>query len=357
MSISYKPNQFQRTIFLVIALITAYTQSLHAQDVQYSQFYAAPLYLNPAMTGTTYDGRAAVNYRNQWIGLPVNYQTFLASYDQYLPNKGISYGAMIKQDIVSTGQFQDLTETALDFTGAYLLRVNKNLNFNFGLQLGLNQTSLALQRFLFNDQINSDGVGGPSQENFSTDNIIVPEIALGALMIGKGYWFGLSAHHVNEPSKSFLGGKQYYPAKFSVMGGYVIPLEFHKRYFVGNYGNKTISPVFLFTQQDKASQLSMGAYLTYSPVMFGMWYRGIPVVKQNEKNTMNQDALIFMMGMKYKQYKIGYSFDWTISDLPQDRAISHEISITYQFEFYKNYRKKPKKKAEPLPCPIPWNLM
>src|SRR5690606_23911911 len=60
------------------------TGGLKAQDIHYSQFYMAPLHLNPAMAGVmNCNNRAIVNYRNQWATVLTNpYNTFSASYDQ-----------------------------------------------------------------------------------------------------------------------------------------------------------------------------------------------------------------------------------------------------------------------------------
>ncbi|HRN93135.1 MAG TPA: type IX secretion system membrane protein PorP/SprF [Chitinophagales bacterium] len=52
--------------FIVLLIFCAFTFSVKAQDVVMSQFYSAPLYLNPAMSGIAYGPRFTVNYRNQW---------------------------------------------------------------------------------------------------------------------------------------------------------------------------------------------------------------------------------------------------------------------------------------------------
>jgi hypothetical protein len=56
----------KRILTLVIAL-TFCLQSTWAQDPNFSQFFASPMTLNPALTGK-FDGvfRVAGNYRNQW---------------------------------------------------------------------------------------------------------------------------------------------------------------------------------------------------------------------------------------------------------------------------------------------------
>ncbi|MEK7225921.1 MAG: type IX secretion system membrane protein PorP/SprF, partial [Bacteroidota bacterium] len=66
------------TLIAGVALLSEST----AQDPNFSQFFASPLTLNPALTGK-FDGlfRVAGNYRNQWPTIPNAYQTKTVSVD------------------------------------------------------------------------------------------------------------------------------------------------------------------------------------------------------------------------------------------------------------------------------------
>ncbi len=54
-----------------------------AQDFQFSQFYTAPLYLNPALTGISQETRMGTVFRNQWPGLDYQFTAFTAYVDHY----------------------------------------------------------------------------------------------------------------------------------------------------------------------------------------------------------------------------------------------------------------------------------
>jgi len=72
-------------------LILLSGRGLFAQDPIFSQFYANPLYLNPAMAGSSVCPRLIFNYRNQWPAISGTYITYNASYDQYVDNiSGVS---------------------------------------------------------------------------------------------------------------------------------------------------------------------------------------------------------------------------------------------------------------------------
>ena len=69
----------------VIAILSLFlTNDLFAQDPEFTQFYANPLYLNPAFAGTAHCPRLSLNYRNQWPGISGSFITTSASYDQHV---------------------------------------------------------------------------------------------------------------------------------------------------------------------------------------------------------------------------------------------------------------------------------
>ena len=58
-----------KSITVLILMILSLGTTVQAQDPQFSQFYAAPLYTNPAFTGLTNQHRFVANVRDQWPGL------------------------------------------------------------------------------------------------------------------------------------------------------------------------------------------------------------------------------------------------------------------------------------------------
>ena len=76
-------------IFAVVCFFSSQKES-KAQDPAFSQFYANPLYLNPAFSGSAPKGapRGNLNYRDQWPGIGRTYVTTAVSYDQYVDKIG-----------------------------------------------------------------------------------------------------------------------------------------------------------------------------------------------------------------------------------------------------------------------------
>ena len=81
MSVEKSPDWMYKLMFLLAVLMLAAGETVTAQDPQFSQFYAAPLYLNPAFAGSTGQARVGANYRNQWPAIDANFNTISAFAD------------------------------------------------------------------------------------------------------------------------------------------------------------------------------------------------------------------------------------------------------------------------------------
>ena len=87
-----------RIPLLLCVLMLVLEGAVTAQDPQFSQFYAAPLYLNPAMAGSTGQARAGINYRNQWPAIDANFTTMSAYFDYFIEDKNSALGMIITRD-------------------------------------------------------------------------------------------------------------------------------------------------------------------------------------------------------------------------------------------------------------------
>jgi len=85
---------FSVLVFLIVGL-----NKIWAQDAQFSQFYAAPLYLNPAFAGAAQEARVGINYRNQWPQIDeANFETISAYFDTYFYESNSGVGLIINRD-------------------------------------------------------------------------------------------------------------------------------------------------------------------------------------------------------------------------------------------------------------------
>ena len=148
-------------VFFTVTMLM--TGASVAQDAQFSQFYANPLYLNPAFAGSVECGRINLNYRNQWPSLSNAFVTYNVSYDQNIPGINSGLGLLVVSDQQGDNA---LNRTYASGFYSYKLKVSSPLLISFGVKATYYQEKLDWQKFIFSDQISptTGNTIGPTQE-------------------------------------------------------------------------------------------------------------------------------------------------------------------------------------------------
>jgi len=344
-------------LYLRIVLLCTVCVSSFAQDPQFSQFYAAPLYQNPAFAGGAYAPRLIANYRNQWPSINANFVTTSFSLDHYIEKLNSGIGILVTNDSQGPGRIKSTDFSAIY---AYQLRIDEENFLRLGVQGTYANKSLSYLGLTFGDQYDNSGfTGDPSADPFANKDNLKPiqyaDFSAGALFYNSKSWIGVATHHINTPDFTFLtttgsGIKSYLPMKISVSGGLKIPLNNPYSNAANVDREFSVSPAFLYKRQGKFDQLDLGFYATYSPLTLGLWYRGIPIKKKDITRT-NHDALIFLVGVRQDNFSIGYSYDITVSSLGVSTGGSHEISIAYQFDPIERKHSRNRRNKKELSCP------
>lgn len=305
-------------IFRIITLLLLTGSMLHAQDPVFTQFYAAPLQLNPAFAGNTYAPFVTINYRNQWAGFVDfnTYVTYAASYSQFVEGINSGIGLMIEADDSGNGIYKT---TRIGGFYSYKVMVNKDLNLKFGIEGTYVQNRLDWSRLLFGDQIDVTGeidlVSGEIQpENLSANYL---DISTGILVYNSIFYGGLSVKHLNRPDESILGINgninSGLPVRFSIHTGAQLDMGGSRR------GRALfLSPNLMYVRQGDFNQINAGAHLSFGSFFAGGWYR---------HTSSNGDAAIGLFGFQKDIFKIGYSYDFTISGLAGQTGGTHEFSL------------------------------
>jgi type IX secretion system PorP/SprF family membrane protein len=311
----------KRPAFFIITVLVFFFSETNAQDPHFSQFYANPLYLNPALAGANVCPRIIGNYRNQWPSLGKAFNTYNASYDQYVNFLHGGIGVLFMADRAGGG---NLNTTTISLVYAYKFNITERLYASTAVKVGYYQRHLAWENLIFGDQIDPlNGNIRPYTDEKPPDNntVGVPDFSAGVFL---GYdnliYGGIAVDHLSQPNVGFYtdNSTRLY-MKFTVHAGSVINLRSggadEEREF-------SISPNVLYQQQFKFHQLNIGFYLTIDPFVGGLWFR---------HNFENADALIPMLGIHYKNFHLAYSYDFTVSKLKGSTGGAHEVSASWQF--------------------------
>ncbi len=318
-------------IVLLIAFYFVGT-TLFGQDVQYSQFYANPLYLNPAFSGATGLTRVGANFRTQWPSLNQSFVAYSAYVDHFSERYNSGFGVLINGAKESFTQSQSFD---LGLVYSYRLRLGEKAFLNAGAQASFMARDALFGDVILGTQLDIDRgtiIGEPGEEFEGEARQSAFDLGSGLLFYNEKVWLGLSAFHLLTPQISYLiiDGNQL-PIKYSAHGGIrfdLAPGEIND-FFNNTDQERSVALAFNYKSQGQFSQLDFGAELFFEPLVLGLWHRGFPT----KYSLPNNESIIALLGISLESgLEIGYSFDFIISKFGQrSTGGAHEISLRYIF--------------------------
>lgn len=328
----------------VILVLMAVAASLcFGQDAHFSRFYSNSLYLAPSFAGSTGKNRIAMSYRNQWPEVQVGYKTFSVSFDHHFEKLNSGVGILAFNDVAGSG---NLSTTNLGLLYSFDFKVTPLIHIRPGMSFVYTQRGIDFNRLLWSDQMSAGGNAPVSGEVPSFNKAGDLDFSASLITYGDNFWGGFTFDHLLGPNQS-LYYNEYMEENLAI-----VPIKFQAFGGVKLTVNETLlRPIptvmhlaFLYKQQAEFKQLDLGFYYHYNPLVLGVWYRGIPIIRENNVN----DAVILLVGLKTNGFNIGYSYDFTVSKLITSTGGAHEVSVSYTFGKAKKTRRRPKKM---VPCP------
>jgi len=304
--------------WIFVLLIFCFPLTTFGQDPGFSQFFANPLYLNPAFSGTTELPRTLVNYRNQWPQKGATYTTYSLSYDQPSKKMNTGFGIQIYHDKELNNV---LNTSSAAFSYSYHLKFGYQSFMTLGLQAGIVLKQFNTSSLIFPSEIDqlSGVITGTLPIVNSDEKKIYPDFAVGAVGQHNDIFWGASVHHLTQPNESIIEGDQKgkLPMKITVHAG-ARSRKLHHGLLSREF---TFSPNIIYQQQGSFKQLNLGVYMIEKSFLFGGWYRN--------NIDIRPDAIIALVGFAREKFQFGYSFDFTLSKLSNYSSGSHEISLTF----------------------------
>jgi type IX secretion system PorP/SprF family membrane protein len=277
-----------------------------------------------------------MNHRNQWPAVPGVFHTYSISFDKALPNFNSGIGVLATYDVAGSG---DLSTTNIGLLYSYDFNINRDWHIRPGVMFKFYYLGLDIYKLVFNSQLTGSGTT-PSVYPPPFDNVADVDFATSAMVYNDRIWAGFTLDHLLVPKTSFYGDDANVPIKFNLFGGTQILRKTRLKVKL----QEVLSVAVNFQKQAKFYQTDVGVYYYRDPLIFGLWYRGIPFV-----TSQAGDAIIGLVGIKTSQFHFGYSYDFTISNLISSTAGAHELSIIY--EFTSMSLKSNKRRIRAIPCP------
>lgn len=310
------------------------------QGLHFSQWYEAPLLLNPASAGSYFgDYRANINYRNQWGSVGNGFETVFASYDMPIKKN--------KQDMKTTGVgvhfYNDKAgksnygRTEGTFSLSQSVSVSKELDLAVGLGFAYGQVSGNFNNLKWDNQYD----GTKYDPSLGTgENVFIASSSYFDLNMGFLARFigrkknetniGFSAANLTQSRQATLSlsSSDKRRTRFILHAKSEIPLENRDDFFV---------PTLFISNQSASTEIALGGtyklnlglqssytgYYNSSFLEFGAIYR-------------YQDAIVAIVKFDWEQrIQLGASYDVNVSKFNPATNFQggFEISLVYKGAF------------------------
>ena len=304
-----------RRIILALGLLFVLTISAKAQqDAQYTQYMFNSLVVNPAYAGYKEALNVGLLARNQWVGFSGAPRTQSLLIDKaFLESKNVGLGLSVVNDKIGASN-----QTSAYANYAYRLPVgSEEARLAFGLAVGVVQSSVDA----------SDVRDASDQLLMGKQNYFAPDGKLGIFYSNPKFYAGLSATNLisnlrkYDPAGNNIFAKQ--GAHFFLTAGYLTDL---------NENLKFKPSIMVREDTEGPTNLDVNTFfLLNETVWLGASYRsGLNFGKKSDlfggtfrKNSVVGAVEVFVS----KIYRIGYSYDYTLSQLNQHSNGTHEITL------------------------------
>lgn len=325
-----KFRSFIRSLMVSLALVMAATSAFAQGDAQFTQYWAVPTYYNPAATGTIDFIRIRGGAKLQWLGIENAPKSFLGAAD--MPVKlgkkhRLGVGVLFNQE--SIGLYNNLG-------------VGAQISYKFKFLKGI--WSVGIQPGYYNSKFNGSDVYIPEGDDFhQPDDPDLPnsdvsgnafDISAGILYSHKYFNVGISVLHITEPTLTMddEGGSDQETVEFQT----VLPRQ---AYFTadGNIPLRnslfSLQPSLLVRTDFSNFSAEATMRTTYNRfISFGVGYR-------------YKEAISAMVAVEFKNFFLGYAYDYPLSALAKASSGSHEIVAGYMVKLNLGEKNKNKHRS------------
>lgn len=303
-----------KKLFAYISFIILGCFSSNAQQLpQYSQYMFNYYAINPAFAGVNPNWEVVSNNRYQWVGITDAPRTYTFSAYGSSKNRKMGFGGNVYTDIVGPTR-----RMGIQASYAYHLNLTEDIRLGFALAGGISQWSVDAHKIITNE------TGDPIFDN-GVVRSLNPDVKFGLWLYHKNWHFGFSAPHLIRKRMYFFDGQDN-------------SLNIMKDHYFFNAGYT------LDLGEDWAIEATaMLKYVHPVPPKTDMMVRGIfKDMIWLGVGYRTRDAMIFMAGYQFNDFlRIGYSYDYTTTDLINYNSGSHELMLSILFARYEGVEVKP----------------
>lgn len=308
-------NRLQVIVTVIVAMLLGFSSAKAQSDAQFTQYYEVPTYYNPAAIGQTDYVKLRGGARLQWLGIHNAPKSFLITADS--PFK--VFGKRVAAGIVLFQESIGLYKT---------MNLDAQLGYKFKKWGG--EFTVAVTLGMYDQSFKGSEVFIPDDDDYHQSDDAIPtqdlhgtafDVGAGVWYSHKYFWAGISANHLTAPAIKlnsdagdassnrdfeFNVGRSFY-----FMAGGNIPI---KNSLFEVMPSIMVKSDLTFTTGELTARMRYNKFL-----QFGVGYRW-------------DDAVVAMIGAEFKNFYIGYSYDYPTSALAKASSGSHEVFVGYQLK-------------------------
>lgn len=314
------------TTFMAGAALSASAQG----DAQFTQYWAVPTYYNPAATGTVDFIRIRGAGKLQWVGIERAPRTISGMADMPIKlGKKHRLGVGVLFNTERIGLYNNLS-------------VSAQVSYKFKFLKGV--WSVGIQPGYYNTKFKGSDVYIPEGDDYhQPDDPDIPtqdvsgnafDLSAGVLYTHKYFSVGISMLHITEPTVTMdsEGGSDHETVEFQA----VVPRQ---AYFTadGNIPLRnslfSLQPSLLVRTDFSNFTAEATMRATYNRfISFGLGYR-------------YKEAVSAMVAAEFKNFFIGYAYDYPMSAISKASSGSHEVVIGYMVKLNLGEKNKNKHRS------------
>lgn len=327
-----------------ILICVLFVLKIYSQDIHFSQYTEAPLYLNPALATVSYDTRAIGYYRSQWAGINKSYLTYGISFEQainHLKLKANHFG--IALNIFYDNAGNGLIKNLMPYLGVnYVMKTGDNSKLSLGLQTGVSVKTINSANFTWDSQFD----GFRYNPNLPGENTTLTSIARFDMGGGINYHYARSERYISaeDGAKFDVGAAVYHftSPKYSFFNTGDKLYMRYIGYFNGDFGIKSagiaLVPSLTYIRQGPSKEITLGFMVKYIlkdqsvytgakkaiSLSIGAYYR-------------LKDAVIPTVLFQFDKWGLGLAYDINLSDLTPATRSKGGLEVALRFNMSPGY--------------------
>jgi len=292
---------------IILALIIPVSIVSGQQDAVFSNYMFNTQTYNPGYSGMTGMITATALTRQQWVGFPGAPSTMIFNVNMPFSLFSLRSGAGL---LVAADKYGFSNDIDFALSYSYLLQIGTG-TLGAGISAGVLNKTISPEWYIPSGPGHTPPGGDPLiPEN--DESFVAMDISAGVYYQGLSYYAGFSVTHLNQPKIKYSETATYVSREYYLTAGYYLQLP--------NPAFELIPSVFIVSDGAATQYLATGMVRYNKKIWGGVSYR-------------ISDAITGFAGIElYNGLKVGYGYDFPVSEIRKGTSGSHEFVVSYSFD-------------------------